>query len=140
MGTAGGDDLAVIKSFLGQQLGTAGGDDLAVIKSFLGQGIEAQNSATQWLLATMAQDASSVMAMSVNYLMLVGYVCGGWQMARAALVAQQKLAAGDDPEFHEAKLITARFYAEQILPKATALMSAITAGGKSTLALAEGQF
>ena len=123
-----------------EQLGKAGGDDLAVIKAFLGQGIEALNGATQWMLATIAQDASSVMAMSVNYLMLTGYVCGGWQMARAALVAQEKLAAGEDPEFHEAKLITARFYAEQILPKATALMSAIKAGGKSTLALAEGQF
>jgi alkylation response protein AidB-like acyl-CoA dehydrogenase len=123
-----------------EQLGKAGGDDLAVIKASLGQGIEALNGATQWMLATIAQDASSVMVMSVNYLMLTGYVCGGWQMARAALVAQQKLAAGEEPEFHEAKLITARFYAEQILPKATALMSAIKAGGKSTLALAEGQF
>ncbi len=123
-----------------EQLGKAGGDDLAVIKASLGQGIEALNGATQWMLATIAQDASSVMVMSVNYLMLTGYVCGGWQMARAALVAQEKLAAGEDPEFHEAKLITARFYAEQILPKATALMSAIKAGGKSTLALAEGQF
>jgi len=76
----------------------------------------------------------------VNYLMLAGYVCGGWQMARAALVAQEKLTVGEDPEFHEAKLITARFYVEQILPKATALLNAIKAGGKSTLALAEGQF
>ncbi|HYQ91106.1 MAG TPA: acyl-CoA dehydrogenase C-terminal domain-containing protein, partial [Candidatus Competibacteraceae bacterium] len=123
-----------------EQLGKAGGDDLAAIKAGLGQGIEALNSATQWMLATIAQDAPSVMAVSVNYLMLSGYVCGGWQMARAALVAQQKLAAGEDPEFHEAKLITARFYAEQILPKATALLNAIKAGGKSTLALAEGQF
>ncbi len=123
-----------------EQLGTAGGDDLAVIKAALGQGIEALNSATQWLLGTIAQDPSSVMAVSVNYLMLVGYVCGGWQMARAALIAQEKLAAGDEPNFYEAKLITARFYAEQILPKATALLYSVKAGGKSTLALAEAQF
>ena len=32
-----------------------------------------------------------------NYLMLTGYVCGGWQMARAALVAKAKLDAGEDP-------------------------------------------
>jgi len=43
-----------------EQLGKAGGDDLAVIKASLGQGIEALNSATQWMLATtMAQDAPS---------------------------------------------------------------------------------
>jgi alkylation response protein AidB-like acyl-CoA dehydrogenase len=123
-----------------EQLGKAGGDDLAVIKTALGQGIEALNSATQWLLSTMAQDPSSVMAVSVNYLMLVGYVCGGWQMARAALIAQDKLAAGEEPDFYESKLVTARFYAEQILPKATALLYAVKAGGKSTLALAEAQF
>jgi alkylation response protein AidB-like acyl-CoA dehydrogenase len=123
-----------------EQLDKAGGDDLAVIKAALGQGIEALNGATQWLLSTMAQDPSSVMAVSVSYLMLVGYVCGGWQMARAALIAQEKLAAGEEPDFYEAKLITARFYAEHVLPKATALLYAVKAGGKSTLALAEAQF
>ena len=65
---------------------------------------------------------------------------GGWQMARAALVAQNKLAAGEDTVFHEAKLVTARFYAEHILPKAGALLRSIQSGGTSILALTEEQF
>ncbi len=123
------------------ELDRAGGADLTVIKDGLAQAVDALNGATQWMLSSMAaQEASSVMAVSVNYLMLTGFVCGGWQMARAALAAQKKLAAGDDPDFHEAKLITARFYAEQVLPRAVALAQSVKAGGKSMLALAEAQF
>lgn len=123
-----------------EQLGKAKGDDAAVIRVSLGEGIKALTSATDWILSTIAQDASVVMAISVNYLMLVGYVVGGWQMARAALVAQNKLATGEDADFYEAKLVTARFYAEQILPKAIALMHAVKGGGTTTMALREEQF
>ena len=52
--------------------------------------------------------------------MLTGYVCGGWQMARAALAAQAGLASGEDEGFYRAKIVTAVFYAQQILPKAGA--------------------
>jgi hypothetical protein len=130
------DDMRTVEA----QLGEVQGDDLAVIRNSLGDGIKALSGATDGLLSTMAQDPSSVMAVSMPYMMLVGYVCGGWQMARAALVAQEKLAAGEDPKFYESKLITARFYAEHILPKAIALMHTVKGGGKSTLALAEEQF
>ena len=58
-------------------------------------------------------------------MMLTGYVCGGWQMARAALAAKARLTAGADEDFCRAKIATARFYAEQILPKATALLTAV---------------
>jgi alkylation response protein AidB-like acyl-CoA dehydrogenase len=123
-----------------EELGKAKGDDIAVIRAFFADGVKALTEATQALTRAMAENPSAVMAESVNYMMLVGYVCGGWQMARAALVAQNKLAAGEDPSFFEAKLITSRFYAEQILPKASALAAAVRAGGNSTLALAEAQF
>jgi hypothetical protein len=123
-----------------EQLGKAKGDDVAVIRASLADGVKGLADATQSLAKMMAENPSAVMAVSVNYMMLVGYVCGGWQMARAALVAQDRLAAGEDISFHEAKLVTARFYAEQILPKAGALAAAVRAGGNSTLALAEAQF
>jgi hypothetical protein len=56
------------------------------------------------------------------------------------LVAQNKLATGEDADFYEAKLVTARFYAEQILPKAIALMHAVKGGGTTTMVLREEQF
>lgn len=119
-------------------LAGAPGDDLAVIRTELEDGIQALAQATDWILAS--RDACSVMAISVDYLMLTGYVCGGWQMARAARIAQQRLASGQDPLFYEAKLITARFYAEHLLPKAGALLRSIQQGGTSVMALVEEQF
>ncbi|MBL8249360.1 MAG: acyl-CoA dehydrogenase C-terminal domain-containing protein [Candidatus Competibacter sp.] len=121
-----------------ESLGQAPGDDMAAIRAGLCDGVWALAEATQWILAT--RDANSVMAVSVDYLMLAGTVCGGWQMARAAQAAQRKLMAGDDPLFYEAKLISARFYAEHVLPKATALLSSIQKGGVSIMALTEEQF
>jgi hypothetical protein len=57
-------------------------------------------------------------------------------MARAALIAAKK---SGDP-FYDAKLVTARYYADHVLPKALGLKHEITSGGKSTLALSEAQF
>ncbi len=119
-------------------LGKAAGDDRVVIRDGLREGAQVLADATEWVLTR--HDPNAVMAVSVDYLMLTGYVCGGWQMGRAARVAQRKLSAGEDPVFHEAKLVTARFYAEHLLPKATALLRSIQSGGISTLALTEEQF
>ncbi len=121
-----------------EELGQRAGDDLAAIRSGLAESVQALTEATDWMLG--ASDAAAAMAVSVDYLMLAGFVCGGWQMARAALVAQTKLMTGEDPSFHEAKLITARFYAEHLLPKAGALRASIKNGGVSILGLTEEQF
>jgi 3-(methylthio)propanoyl-CoA dehydrogenase len=58
---------------------------------------------------------NEVFAGSVPYLMLAGTVVAGWQMARALLVAEDRLAAGEDAAFMRAKIVTARFYADHIL-------------------------
>ena len=55
------------------------------------------------------------MAVSVPYLMLCGYVIGGWLMAKAAGIAADNLRVRTG-SFYESKLHTARFYAEQVLP------------------------
>ena len=120
------------------ELGKAAGDDMAVIRDGLRDGAKALADATQWVLTS--HDPNAVMAVSVDYMMLTGYVCGAWQMGRAALAAQRNLAAGEDPVFHEAKLVTARFYAEHVLPKAGALLRSVQSGGASILALTEEQF
>ena len=73
--------------------------------------------------------------------MLFGYLSGGWLMARSALSAQALLDSGNgDPQFLGAKLITANFYAEQLLPRVHALLAAIGGGSKSIMALDDEQF
>ena len=97
-------------------------------------------AATQWVVDNFPKDPNAVAAVSVPYLKLWGTVAGGWMMARAALLANTKLAAGGDADFCRAKIATARFYCEHILPQAAALSSEVVSGAGSVLALPEAQF
>lgn len=78
---------------------------------------------------------NAAFAGSVPYLMLAGNVVAGWQLARALMVAEDRLAAGEDTAFMQAKIATARFYAEHILAKAPAVRDAIVEGADSVMGL-----
>jgi 3-(methylsulfanyl)propanoyl-CoA dehydrogenase len=78
---------------------------------------------------------NAVFAGSVPYLMLAGTVVCGWQMARALIAAEDRLAAGTDAAFMQAKIITARFYADHILNKTAGLRDSIVEGAESVTAL-----
>jgi len=69
-----------------------------------------------------------VAAGAVHYLRLLGIVAGGWLMARAALIATASPAGGSDPDFLRAKLVSARFFADQILVQAGMLATVFTQG------------
>jgi alkylation response protein AidB-like acyl-CoA dehydrogenase len=112
-------------------------DHVKAIGVELEKAVKALQEASMWLGGNALKELRQTFAGAVPYLMLWGYVSGGWQMARAALVASQKL--GDDP-FYEAKLVTARYYADHILPKAIGYKHEIVAGGPTTMALSEEQF
>ena len=112
----------------------------ASIGAVLATGVDALESATAWMLQALASEPDAALASSVDYLMLTGYVCGGWQMGRAALVASRKGTANEDPDFHRAKLATARYYADKVLPKANALLEAIRNGSSSGTSLPIEQF
>ena len=83
---------------------------------------------------------NAVYAGSVPYLMLAGNVMAGWQLARALLVAQELAAKGQDQAFMQAKIATARFYAEHLLTKAPGLRDAIVEGADSVTAMALDSF
>ncbi|WP_294770189.1 acyl-CoA dehydrogenase [uncultured Rhodoferax sp.] len=78
---------------------------------------------------------NAVFAGSVPYLMLAGNLMAGWQLARALLVAEKQVAAGADVPFMQAKITTARFYADHILSKAGGLRDSIVEGADSVTAL-----
>ncbi len=79
---------------------------------------------------------NAVFAGSVPYLMLAGNVVAGWQLARALLVAEELAAKGEDKAFMDAKVVTARFYADHILSKAPGIRDSIVEGADSVTALA----
>jgi len=115
--------------------------DVAAQRGSLAQAVDGLDRATQWLVDTFAQNPDAVAAVSVPYLKLWGTVAGGWLMARAASIAETQLAAGvGDADFYRAKIATARFYSEHILPQAGALASQVVSGAGSVLALTEAQF
>ena len=114
--------------------------DCAVVQKSLAEGRMALRKASEWLLDPKNNDIDTKFAGATPFLHLTGTVVGGWLMARAALAAHHKSANGGDRSFLEAKIVTARFYAEHVLPRAHALLPEITEGSGSVLALAEDQF
>ena len=86
---------------------------------------------TQKLLATLAEDRFSALGGSFDYMMQTGYLFGGWQLARGALVAAALSAAGDRVMFCDRKVGTAQFYMERVLPRAQSHAGAIDASGAS---------
>ena len=78
---------------------------------------------------------------AVPFLKLVGITAGGWQMGRAALVAEARLAAQDgDARFYSAKIATARFFADHVLSQAKGLRDAVVNGSGTVMALDDEQF
>ncbi|OIQ94498.1 acyl-CoA dehydrogenase [mine drainage metagenome] len=116
---------------------TAQGDDmLAAIGQSLHAAAAAAGQAVDWLLSAAVEDARLPAAAAVPLLRLLGTVLGGVQMARAAALARRRLDAKEgDPEFLQAKLSTAWFYAESVLPQAEGLLGSITRGTRTVMAL-----
>jgi hypothetical protein len=87
------------------------------------------------------ENADEVGAASVDYLMFSGYVALAYTWARIAKVAQAKLDAGTtEKAFYEAKIHTANFYFQRLLPRAQAHAEAARAGAASLMALAAEDF
>jgi hypothetical protein len=105
------------------------------------EAVDGLEASTRWILDTFPGNPKAVAAVAVPYLRLFGTVAGGWMMARAALIAQEKLKQPDaDRDFLNAKLATARFFAEHELPKALPLVREVTRGADSVLALDPSKF
>jgi hypothetical protein len=90
-----------------------------------------------FVVAQSKGNPNAVFAGSVPYLMLAGNLMAGWQMARALLVAETKLADGEETAFMQAKIATCRVYADHVLSRAPGLRDAIVEGseGVTTMAL-----
>jgi len=90
-------------------------------------------AAVDFIAGSAKGNPNAAYAGSVPYLMLAGNLVAGWQLARALLAAEDALAT--DREFMAAKITTARFYAEHILPRTGALRAAIVDGADSVTEL-----
>ncbi len=114
---------------------------LKPVSRALDTGIRDVGDCAHLLLRNVADDQHFAGAVAFNFLMLVSIVAGGWQMARAAQVATRKLESQEGAApFLRAKLATAHFYVDHILPRAQAYAAAVRAGSASVMELEEDQF
>jgi alkylation response protein AidB-like acyl-CoA dehydrogenase len=95
--------------------------------------------ATAFVLERSYADPDEAGAAAYDYLHLFGYTALGYCWARMADLARHK--AADDPTgFYRAKVDTARFYMERILPRTAGLYQAILAGGGSIMGFRDEAF
>ncbi len=109
--------------------------DIGVVRHHLARAVDALDNATQFLLDNDGKDTVTALCAASHYLQLFGIVAGGAMLARGALRAVDGREAEGDAAFLEAKVATARFYAEQILPRASSLATTIATGRGAVMAL-----
>jgi hypothetical protein len=114
-----------------------GGDDvLRALAGALATAMQALHATTTDVMSRARQNPNEIGAAAVDYLRLFGLVATGWMWLRMAETARRQLAAGEgDAPFLEAKVTTARFYAERLLPQARSLQATIAAGAETMMAL-----
>ncbi len=91
---------------------------------------------TQQLLKESESNPDLINASCVEYLHAFGYVSYAWMWALMAKKAKEQLDAGSsESDFYQAKLITARYYFKRLLPRAHALLTAVTSGTEALFEL-----
>ena len=116
------DQGAALGSYLEEIIETAerieSQEALKPIALKLKSAVENLQSASRYILENAKSNPKFVGAVAYNYLMMMGYVAGGWYMARAAEKAVAELG-GSDKDFYTRKLASANFYFAQMLPHGT---------------------
>ncbi|MDD3936355.1 acyl-CoA dehydrogenase [Rhodoferax sp.] len=110
----------------------------AVMGAALEAGRLALERSVDYVVGHAKTQTKSVYCGAVTYLQLAGIVLGGWQMARAMMLALD--LHDSDPAFYGAKLATARFYAEAILPKTSAMATAVVLSGNTVNSMSADMF
>jgi hypothetical protein len=150
----------VIKAFVGRKLGRNGGRApmtlFRIANAFLSgesgdamkpfvepvkAGLARLQEVTLWLAQNGLKNPDNAGAASVDYLRMFGIVVIGYLWARQAKAAQEKLAAkAGNAAFYEAKLATARFWMERMLPETAALNERIKAGADGLMMMDAASF
>ncbi|MCT7358117.1 acyl-CoA dehydrogenase C-terminal domain-containing protein [Thalassolituus pacificus] len=142
---------------VGRKIGMNGGRALkrffAMLDGFINDNPQAPNlpqlkaaiarlqKATMWLMQNGMSDREQAGSAATPYLRLFALTAVGYFWSRMALTAQQQLDAGSsETDFYQAKVHSARFYMDKLLPQTEALLTEIEAGKDSLMEMAVGQF
>ena len=97
--------------------------------------VKDMQAATEWLIEKGGASTDDGLAGATPYLRMFGTTVGGWLLAKSALQAKKQIDEGNDSEFLQAKIETAAFYAEQLLPQVSGLLPATVSGAESLYAI-----
>lgn len=103
-------------------------DALKFIADRLESAAQAYQDSLMYMLQLISKDLRGVFVGSVPCLMLAGTVHAGWQLARSAQAAVNKINAGTDDQYYLAKIATAVQYAAHVLPRCDAYRSSVQSG------------
>jgi alkylation response protein AidB-like acyl-CoA dehydrogenase len=113
--------------------GQAAGDPAGVAAA-LAPALADLQGTTMWLAQNGMADPDNAGAGAYPYMELMGLVSLGWMWLKMASASARALADGsDDREFLEAKLSTARFYAQRELALSSALRRKVEAGAETLM-------
>jgi alkylation response protein AidB-like acyl-CoA dehydrogenase len=138
LGQNGGRAIQAFLKMLGDDItdGKAGEGEAAPVAAALEKGVGDLQTATMWLMQNGVANPNNAGAAAYPYMTLMGVVCLGLMWLRMAKASTAALAAGaSDKAFHEAKLVTARFFASHVMPETGALRRKIEAGSETLMAL-----
>jgi alkylation response protein AidB-like acyl-CoA dehydrogenase len=138
----GGRAVQAFFAIVDSECAIAKGDaELADFASRLEKANGELKAATMWFMQNGMANPNNVGAGAHSYMHIMGIVSLGLMWLRMATAAKAKLAAGEgNTSFLEAKLGTARYFAERIMPETGALRRKIEAGSDSIMALSPEQF
>ncbi len=133
----GGRAVQAWFKLLGEEIVAAKGDPAAAgFAAALEKALGQLQAATMWLMQNGMANPNNAGAAAYPYMSCMGIVALGWMWLKMVRASAAALAAGsNDAPFHEAKLITARFYAERIMPEAGALRREIEGGAEAMMAM-----
>ncbi len=129
-----------VAAFLADQAGVEG------MKEFVepaAKAFERLQRASAWIGQEGLKNPDQAGAAATEYLHLFGYTALAYLWTRMAKVAMHALAAGasgDEKVFYEAKIGTARFFMQRMLPRTGALFAAISSGSESVMSFADAAF
>jgi alkylation response protein AidB-like acyl-CoA dehydrogenase len=133
----GGRAIRTFLELLGREIAEAKQmGDPARVAVALEPALQDLQAATMWLAQNGMADHDNAGAGAYAYMDLMGLATLGWMWLKMARSANETLATGGGKEgrdFYEAKLTTARFYAERELPLSTALRKKIEAGAETLM-------
>ncbi len=142
LGKDGGRALRSFLQVVNEEIAAAkAAGDPAGIGAALEPALGELQAATMWLAQNGMADPDNAGAGAYAYMQLMGLVTLGWMWLKMVQVSGPLAANGSgDRDFHEAKIITARFFAERELPRANSLRRQVEAGAESLMKLPEEAF